>query len=95
MVETAESGERALERLRRDPAVALVLSDFRMRGMNGVELLTSVRREHPGIVRMLFSGWIDEIPQAQIEAAEITAIHQKPWDDGELKTSIRKALGLA
>jgi two-component system cell cycle response regulator len=46
-VESCESGEAALDALRRQPA-DLVISDLTMPGISGTELLERVRREHPG-----------------------------------------------
>ena len=93
-VETAESGERALERLSASPAIALVISDFRMPGMNGLELLKIVRQRHRATARILLSGWTSEISPSELEAADLFASHEKPWDDAELKASIRSALAI-
>jgi len=46
-VETCPSGAEALEALNRKPA-ALVISDLEMPGINGIQLLEQIRREHPG-----------------------------------------------
>jgi len=46
-VEMCSSGAEALEALNRQPA-ALVISDLEMPGINGIQLLEQIRREHPG-----------------------------------------------
>lgn len=91
-IETAENAERALERLASPPAVALVISDFRMPGMNGLELLKIVRQRHRATARILLSGWTSEVSRSELEAADLFASHEKPWDDAALKASIRSAL---
>ena len=37
----------------------VVVSDMRMPGMDGVELLTQVKEQHPGLVRIVLSGQTD------------------------------------
>jgi HD-like signal output (HDOD) protein/CheY-like chemotaxis protein len=54
-----DSGEAALAVLRERPCDVLV-SDFRMPGMNGARLLELVRRDHPGTARVILSGQTDE-----------------------------------
>ncbi len=93
-LEVAGNAARALERLAIDPPIALVISDYKMPGMNGIELLTRVRSRHPETARILLSGWACEICASDREAAGLVALLAKPWDDGELKDSIRAALPL-
>ena len=50
-----DSGEAALAVLRAQPCDVIV-SDFRMPGMNGAQLLELVRRDHPGTARVILSG---------------------------------------
>jgi signal transduction histidine kinase len=45
-VTTAASGEEAIERFRESPC-AIVITDIRMRGMNGIDVLREVKRIHP------------------------------------------------
>ncbi|TWT99310.1 Hydrogenase transcriptional regulatory protein hupR1 [Botrimarina colliarenosi] len=54
-----ESGASALERLAETP-VDVVVSDMRMPGMDGAELLTRVRELYPDTVRMILSGHSDQ-----------------------------------
>ena len=93
-IETAPDGARALDRLAGDPPVGLVISDFKMPGMTGLELLTAVRAKAPNTARILLSGWTSTLGPQDLEAAGLFATHNKPWDDQELKLSIRAALGL-
>ncbi|MFP8881206.1 MAG: response regulator, partial [Myxococcota bacterium] len=54
-VELCESGEGALQALRRMPA-ALVISDLTMPGLNGTELLDEVSRAYPNTDFVLLTG---------------------------------------
>ena len=91
-IETAADASRALDRLAEAPSVALVVSDHKMPGKTGVELLTEVAGRWPGTARILLSGWVDEIPRAALTKARLAAVLSKPWDDAELKRAIRDAL---
>lgn len=93
-LETAGSAREALEALVRlaEDSVALVVSDQKMPGMDGVVLLKTIRDRWPGTRRILLSGWTSEIPQADLDAAGLSCVIAKPWDDTELRRSIRKAV---
>lgn len=62
-VQTATSGQAALDLLQQEASFAVVLSDMRMPGMDGVALLSQVRQRHPDTVRMLLTGQAD-LPSA-------------------------------
>ena len=93
-IQTARNAREALERLA-EGTIALVISDYCMPGMSGVELLTMIRSDWPSTKRMLLSGWTDEIPAAELKAADLFGMLSKPWDDMELRTTLRRAVGLA
>lgn len=88
---TAESGGEALDALAREPVDA-VLSDQKMPGMSGTQLLGEVARLHGEVVRLVLTGWPEEIPPAEREALGIRALIPKPWDDTELKATLRRHL---
>jgi HD-like signal output (HDOD) protein len=85
----ASSGEEALVELTRCPADVIV-SDMRMPGLDGAQLLKEVKRLYPGTIRFILSGHAE--PSAILQAA-VTA-HQylaKPCDTGVLKSAIGRA----
>ena len=88
-VETAEEALRVLD----ERAVDGILSDHRMPGMSGLQLLAEAARRRPEVVRMLITGWTEEIPRAKLEALGVCALVTKPWDDARLKATLRRALG--
>jgi len=88
---TAESGARALEVLAERP-VDLVVSDHKMPGMNGLELLREVKQRHATTARMLITGWTEEIAAGEIEELGIRAVLTKPWEAAELKGALRAQL---
>lgn len=60
-----EGGEQALQAMAEEPA-DLIVSDIRMPGMSGVQLLNAVRDRWPGTLRMVLSGESD--PEALLKA---------------------------
>ncbi|MDX2111451.1 MAG: response regulator [Verrucomicrobiota bacterium] len=65
-IDTAEGGAEALTRLHPENPYAVVLVDMKMPGMNGVELLESVRKKAPDTVRIMLTGNADQ--QTAIES---------------------------
>lgn len=89
-VVSAGSGEDALASVKemkaRGDALALVLSDQRMPGMQGTELLASVRELYPLTRRVLLTAYSDANAAIQaINAAHVDYYLQKPWDPPEEK----------
>ena len=54
-VETMDSAASCLEKLRAMPA-CIVVTDYQMPGMSGLELCTAVRERHPGTIAIVMSG---------------------------------------
>ncbi|MCF7913550.1 MAG: response regulator [Spirochaetaceae bacterium] len=81
---TAGGGEEALEFLKNNN-VQVIISDARMAGMNGIELLSEVKGIKPDITRIIFSGYVEteELMDA-INKAEVFRFIAKPWDEEEL-----------
>ena len=90
---TASSPKEALKLLDAQPIDA-ILTDHKMPGMSGLQVLAEAARKQPGAVRMLISGWPEAIADAELRALKIHALIPKPWDDAELKSELRSALGV-
>lgn len=59
-LDTANGGEEALEKMADDGPFAVVVSDMRMPGMNGVELLSAAKKRWPDTVRIMLTGNADQ-----------------------------------
>lgn len=91
-VYTAQSGEEALELLEKEP-VEIIVSDQRMPGLSGVELLARVRERWPEMLRMMLTGYTDMgVAVGAINQGEVYRLVTKPWNDEELRVTIRQAL---
>ena len=91
---TAETPAEALRLLDERP-VDLILSDHKMPGMSGLELLGRAAKRQPGAGRILITGWTEEVPSADLAEIGVRALLSKPWDDAELKATLRTALGIS
>jgi len=89
---TAPDGAQALELMESDPA-DLVISDMRMPGMSGAQLLGKIRERWPRTMRILLTGYADVTSTiAAINEGQIYRYVNKPWDDGELQVTVAQAL---
>ncbi len=71
----------------------LVIADYRMPGMDGVTMLTEIKKIRPDTIRIVLSGTADlEVLVEAINKAEIYRFIGKPWVDYELKIIIAQAL---
>jgi DNA-binding NtrC family response regulator len=91
-IETFISARQALARVHARP-VDLVISDFRMPEMSGIEFLTLAVKEQPDVARLVLSGNadLDTVVDA-INKVQIYRFIAKPWHDFELKTAVVQAL---
>ncbi|RIL04719.1 MAG: hypothetical protein DCC71_13010 [Proteobacteria bacterium] len=91
-VRVARSGDEALQILHEHPA-AVVLSDHRMDGMSGVELLAKVREVDPKTVRILVTAYGDATTLGDaINNGWIYRYLPKPWTPDEMRLTIRNAI---
>jgi two-component system response regulator HupR/HoxA len=87
----AESGEHALRSLA-DTDVAVIVTDYRMPGMTGVELLRRSQDVAPDAVRILLTAYADvESLMEAINTGHIYHFLPKPWDPNELLLVVRRA----
>ena len=89
---TASSGTEALVILEQQD-ISLIMTDQRMPGMTGVELLRRVIEIKPHIMRIILTGYTDTT--ALVEAINQGHIYQyitKPWDRHDLRLVVRRAL---
>ncbi|UXP31976.1 response regulator [Reichenbachiella agarivorans] len=89
---TAMGGNEAIEMLRTNDIQCLI-TDQKMPEMTGTELLERVLPEFPDVIRMILTGFADI--EAIVKAVNKCGIYKyitKPWDKGEMKLTIDKAL---
>jgi two-component system NtrC family sensor kinase len=90
---TALSGQEAIAVLEKEQGVALVVTDQRMPGMKGTDLLTRARELAPHAERIIITGYTD--PQDIIAAINEGHVYRyilKPWNDDDLRINITQAV---
>ena len=89
---TAESGADALTLLEQHD-VALIITDQRMPGMSGIELLKRTMTIRPHMVRIILTGYTDvESLVEAINSGQVYRYVTKPWNNDELRLTVRRAL---
>lgn len=93
-VVTSSDARRALEILAESEPFAVVITDQRMPGMTGVELLAEVLAKHPQTMRIMLTGFADSDATIQaINDGQVYAYINKPWETDELKQLVKRAVG--
>jgi DNA-binding NtrC family response regulator len=89
---TAASGDEALALLGQHD-VALLITDQRMPGMTGIELLKKTVPLRPRMVRIILTGYTDV--DALVEAINCGQVYRyvaKPWDNEDLRLTVKRGL---
>lgn len=73
-------------------AVDIVVTDYRMPGQNGVELLRRVHEEYPHVVPILLTAYADkDVLLDTVNRGEVFRILEKPLDRSEVRAALREA----
>jgi response regulator RpfG family c-di-GMP phosphodiesterase len=89
-VVTANGGQEGLKKFDEERP-ELVLSDQRMAGMTGIEMLKAIAEKEPGTVRILITGYSDI--DAVIEAVNHKLLDRyitKPWNNDDLVEVVKQ-----
>ncbi|GMR19469.1 MAG: hypothetical protein BMS9Abin36_0064 [Gammaproteobacteria bacterium] len=91
-IEIYTRAEEALQRMR-VKNFELVLSDYRMPEMDGVQFLSQVKQLQPDAARLIISGYTDlDALLGAINEASIYRFISKPWNDYDLVATLEHAL---
>lgn len=92
-VVTAQSGKEALEKMKNEGPIAVVVSDMRMPEMNGIELLSLIKELSPDTVRLMLTGNADqETAMEAVNKGRIFRFLTKPCPVSMLAPSLALAL---
>ena len=92
IIEPYASAAEALKRAG-EARFDIVISDFRMPDMNGVEFLKRMIELQPNVARIVLSGYteLDSVIEA-VNEVQILRYMTKPWNDAELRLVVRQGL---
>lgn len=72
---------------------SVVITDFMMPNMNGIELLGAIKQSNPNAVRLMLTAAADfKVALDAVNRGEVYRILSKPWNLGELTTAVRQAV---
>src|ERR1043166_7562910 len=84
--------ERAVDQVRQNGA-DLVIADYLMKSMDGIQFLGKIRELNPEATRILLTGYADK--ESAVFAINTVGLFQyieKPWDNDELLLALRNGL---
>lgn len=88
----ASSAARALEMMEEQP-VHLVITDHRMPGMTGAEMLKRIKESWPETIRIMLTGFADvNSIMGAVKDGAVYKFITKPWNDEDLRLTVSLAL---
>ncbi|HVS04015.1 MAG TPA: PAS domain S-box protein [Thermoanaerobaculia bacterium] len=92
-VTVAVGAAEALEAFRAAPEdFALLVTDYSMPEMHGVDLVRELTALRPGLPALLLSGYLEGFPEGELEAVGIRAVEIKPVEMATLARRVRALL---
>jgi serine phosphatase RsbU (regulator of sigma subunit) len=90
---TASSGVEALELVRGNKAIAVMIVDQRMPDMTGVEFLRQTQDILPHAVRIILTGFTDvDVLMEAINSCKVYRYIVKPWDPPDMLITVERGL---
>ena len=90
---TAGSGAEALDLLEKNQPVHVVISDHRMPGMTGTDLLKQIKVKYPKTIRIMLTGYADtDAVMGAVNEGAVYKFITKPWNDDDLRLTVGLAL---
>ncbi|HZP67446.1 MAG TPA: response regulator [Rudaea sp.] len=91
-IETYTSVLEALKRVSTTP-IDLIISDYRMPELSGVDFLAQVIERQPEVARLILSAYADlDAMTGAINRVQVFRFISKPWHEFELKSAVTQAL---
>ena len=93
---TAGDVDEALRTLReRGASIAVLVTDYRMPGRDGLALLSAVQHDHRHLVRLLATAYAEkDVAVAAINQGRVVRILEKPFDGAMVREALREALDI-
>lgn len=92
---TATSAEEGRQRLDDNPDIKVIISDYLMKGITGIEFFESILDKHPDAIRIILTGFADQTAMLDsINKARVYRFLSKPWNEHDLRQTILSAIEL-
>ena len=90
-VDTAASGQEALEKFR-DNSYSFLLTDIRMPGIDGLELIRTIKEKFPDICAIAMTGYTREYKYVETINAGATDFINKPFGIEEIEAKVKRGI---
>ena len=90
-VDTAASGDEALEKFKKN-SYSFLLTDIRMPGIDGLELIRTVKREYPKVCAIAMTGYSKEYKYVETINAGATDFVNKPFGIQEIEAKFKRGI---
>ncbi len=91
-VHTVCCGKEAIDYVSQNPDIAIIVSDQRMPGMKGIDVLKAIKEVSPDTMRILLTGYADaDAILDSVNVGEVFRYVKKPWEPENLKNIISLA----
>lgn len=91
-IHTAHNADEALEIMGRNK-IHLIISDFKMPGVTGAQLLKTIKQQKPDTIRIMLTGHADiQSIMGAINEGAVYKFITKPWNDEDLRLTVSLAL---
>jgi len=90
-VDTAETGDEALEKFKTE-TYTFLLTDIRMPGIDGLELIRIVKREYPDVCAIAMTGYSKEYKYVETVNAGATDFVNKPFGIEEIEAKFKRGI---
>lgn len=93
---TATDADSALALMREHPgAIAVLVTDYRMPGQTGLQLLAAVRAEFQHVISLLVTAYAEkDVAIGAVNQGQVFRIVEKPIDLAQMRQSLREAMAL-
>ncbi|MBW1812758.1 MAG: response regulator [Deltaproteobacteria bacterium] len=88
----ANSGEEALEILKKEKSISVIVTDIKMTGMTGLDLYGVVREEYPDAMVIIMTGHKTEEVLKEVQASGCMHFIEKPFKNGHIKRLISELI---
>ena len=92
VVLTATDSQAALQHLETHPTIALMITDYKMPGMDGLALAELVRQQFPQTAMVMLTAYVTPELTRQAEAASIRYVLNKPVKLPEIRRVVSEIL---
>jgi YesN/AraC family two-component response regulator len=90
-VYTAESPQEGIEIIKKEN-IAVVITDFKMPDINGLEFVEMIKNEYPNLVCIMLSGFTES--RVAKDSKYVFKYIMKPYKKDEMRFAVRTALEL-